>query len=110
MGNGSRVLLIGRLGVVVEDAQQQLGVPDVQVFVATGLDEVRSALARADIDHVVMGAGLDLEVRLEIVREIFLASDRTTVHLKDFASGPDGFLPFARSVLTGLAGHFRKTP
>ena len=64
---------------------------------------MRCALARADIDHVIMGAGLDLEVRLEIVREIFLASDTTTVHMKDVASGPDGLLPFARSVLTGLA-------
>jgi hypothetical protein len=100
-----RVLLLGRLGVVVEDAQQQLRMPDVQLLVATGLDEVRSAFAQADIDHVIMGAGLDLEARREIVREIFLASDKTTVHLKDFASGPDGFLPFVRSVLAGLADY-----
>ena len=72
-----RVLLLGRRGVVVEDVQQQLRMPDVRLFVATGLDEVRSAFADADIDHVIMGAGLDLEARLEIVREIFLASDTT---------------------------------
>jgi hypothetical protein len=64
---------------------------------------VRFAFAQADINHVIMGASLDLETRLEIVREIFLTSDTTTVHMKDFASGPDGFLPFVRSVLTGLA-------
>ena len=69
------VLLLGRLGVVVEDAQRQLG------------------------------AGLRLEDRLEIIREVVLASDRTTVHMKDFASGPDGFLAFVRSVLTGLADY-----
>ena len=56
-----RVLLLGRLGVVVEDAQEQLRMPDVQLLVATGLDEVWSAFAQADIDHVIMGAGLDLE-------------------------------------------------
>ena len=100
-----RVLLLGRLGVVVEDAQRQLQLPDVQLLVATGLDEVRSAFAQADIDHVIMGAGLDLEARLEIVREIFLASETTTVHMKDVASGPDGFLPFVRSVLAGLADY-----
>jgi hypothetical protein len=85
----------------------QLGqrMPDVQLLVATRLDEVRSAFAQADIDQVIMGAGLDLEARREIVREIFLASDSTTVHLKDFASGPDGFLPFVRSVLAGLADY-----
>jgi hypothetical protein len=99
------VLLLGRLGVVVEDAQQQLRMPDVQLFVATGLDEVRSAFAQADIDHVIMGAGLDLEVRLQIVREVFRTSDKTTVHMKDFASGPEGFLPFVRSVLVGLADY-----
>ena len=98
-----RVLLLGRRGVVVEDVQQQLRMPDVQLFAATGLDGVRSVFAQADIDHVIMGAGLDLEARLEIVREIFLASDTTTVHMKDFASGPDGFLPFVLSVLSGLA-------
>jgi hypothetical protein len=105
MGMARSVLLLGRLGVVVEDAQQQLRMPDVRLHLATGLDEVRSAFAQADIDHVIMGAGLDLEARLEIVREIFLASDKTTVHLKDFASGPDGFLPFVRSVLAGLADY-----
>ena len=66
-----KVLLLGRLDAVVEDAQQQLRVPDVQLFLATGPDEVRSALAEAPIDHVIMGAGLDLEARLEIVQEIF---------------------------------------
>jgi hypothetical protein len=91
MSMARRVLLLGRLGVVVEDAQEQLRMPDVQLLVATGLDEVWSAFAQADIDHVIVGAGLDLEAQLEIVREIFLASDETTVHLKDFASGPDGF-------------------
>ena len=99
------VLLLGRLGVVVEDAQRQLRMPDVRLFVATDLDEVRSALAEAGMDHIIMGAGLGLEDRLEIIREVVLASDRTTVHMKDVASGPDGFLPFARSVLAGLAGY-----
>ena len=99
------VLLLGRLGVVVEDVQRQLRMPDVQLFIATDLDEVRSALAEADMDHVIMGAGLPLEDRLAIIREVVLASDRTTVHMKDVTSGPDGFLPFARSVLAGLAGY-----
>ena len=98
----TRVLLLGRLGGIVEDAHQALRMEDVEVRTATGLDEVRSALAEAPIDHVIMGAGLDLEVRLGIVRAVFLASDSTTVHMKDLASGPDGFVPFARAVLGGL--------
>jgi hypothetical protein len=47
-----------------------------------------------------MGGGL--EIRLEVVREVFQSSDRATVHLKDHLSGPEGFLPFVRSVLRGL--------
>jgi hypothetical protein len=42
--------------------------------------------------------------------EIFLASDTATVHMKDAASGPDGFLPFARSVFAGLAGDGFRPP
>jgi hypothetical protein len=101
------VLLLGRLGVVVEDAGRQIGMPDVRLLTATDLDEVRAALAETGnrIDHVIMGAGLDLEDRVAIIREIFRTSEKTTVHMKDFASGPAAFLPFARSVLTGLAGY-----
>jgi hypothetical protein len=49
-----------------------------------------------------MGGGLDLDTRLAVVREVFQSSDQTTVHLKDQMSGPEGYLPFVRSVLTGL--------
>ena len=100
------VLLAGRYPVLVEDAERQVTVPpSVRFFAATGLGEVRDAFAEAEIDHVIMGAGLDIEVRLEIVREVFRMSDTTTVHLKDFASGLDGFLPFAQAVLDGLTAH-----
>ena len=96
------ILLLGRTGVVVEDVQQQLDTADLQLFAGTGIEDVRSAFARTHIDHVIMGAGIDLETRLEIVREIFQGSDTTTVHMKDRASGPQGFLPFVRAVLRGL--------
>ncbi len=96
------VLLLGRLGVVIADVQQQLRRPDIQLFGGTGVDDVRSAFAQAHIDHVIMGAGIDLEIRLEIIREVFLLSDTTTVHMKDRVSGSQGFLPFVRSVIRGL--------
>jgi hypothetical protein len=97
-----KVLVLGRLATVVDDVQRQLGMPDIQLFVGIGIEDVRSAFAKASIDHVIIGAGIDLETRLAIVREIFLLSNTTTVHMKDFASGPQGFLPFIRSVLGGL--------
>ncbi len=96
------ILLLGRTEVVIDDVQHQLDRADIQLFGGTGIEDVRSAFARANIDHVIMGAGIDLETRLQIVREIFQLSDTTTVHMKDRVSGPQGFLPFVRSVLRGL--------
>jgi len=95
-------LLLGKMAIVVEEAKSQLPLPDVRLFAATTLDEVRLAFEQAEIDHVIMGAGLDIDLRLEIIRTIFDMSDSTTVHMKDVASGPEGFLPFVRAVLSGL--------
>jgi hypothetical protein len=58
--------------------------------------------AQTNIDHVIMGGGIPLETRLEMVRVIFESSETTSVHMKDVASG--GFPPFVRSVLSGLLG------
>ena len=54
---------------------------------------------------MIIGGGLDLEARAAMVRVVFQASDRATVHMKDQMSGPEGFLPFVRAVLAGLAGY-----
>ncbi len=92
---------------MVEEAQQQLEMPHLHLIGGSGADDVRSAFAQAGLDHVIMGAGMDLETRLEIVQEVFRSSDRTTVHMKDAVSGPQGFLPFVRSVLRGLDDYHR---
>ncbi|MET9388359.1 hypothetical protein ABZY09_47220 [Streptomyces sp. NPDC002928] len=55
-----------------------------------------------------MGAGLDLDIRLKIIREIYESSDSTTVRMKDRASGPEGLLPFIQAVLGGLADQQRE--
>lgn len=98
------VLIVGRLGVVVEDAERHLDMPDVRLLDGTGLADVQRALAtEPNIDHVAIGAGLDVQTRLAIVREILEHSERTSVHMKDRRTGPEGFLPFIRAVLHGLA-------
>jgi hypothetical protein len=96
------VLLVGKLGIVVDDVKSQIQLPDIQLSAATNLAEVRSAFQKAEIQHVIIGAGLDIDLRLEIVRTIFQLSESTTVHMKDVASGPQGFLPFVHAVLKGL--------
>lgn len=100
-----RVLILGRKGVVVGGVQEQLHLPDTELLGGMGIDDVRSAFARGTLDHVIMGAGIELDTRLEIIREIFRSSETTTVHMKDQASGPQGLLPFARSVLVGLSDY-----
>jgi hypothetical protein len=76
------------------------------LFSATNLEEVKYAFAKSNnhIDILITGAGIDLEARLEIVRYIFTTSNETSVHMKDPATGPEGFLPFINDVLEGLLG------
>jgi hypothetical protein len=97
-----RVLLLGVMAALLNDAQQELQRPDIEFLGGTGVEDVRSAFRKADIDHVIVGGGLDLDARAEMVREIFQSSDKATIHLKDQMSGPEGFLPFAKAVLRGL--------
>ncbi|QLY32716.1 hypothetical protein H0264_11085 [Nocardia huaxiensis] len=96
------VLLLGLKASVVEEVRAGLDIPNLEIRSGTSIEDLRETLAQLPVDHVVMGAGLDLEQRLGIVREIFETSDRTTVHMKDRASGPEGFLPFVQGVLGGL--------
>jgi hypothetical protein len=97
-----RILLLGVKATVLDDVRQQLQMPEVELLAGSGVDDVRAVIAQGDLDHVIMGGGLDLETRLAVVREVFESSDRATVHLKDQLSGPEGFLPFVRAVLVGL--------
>jgi hypothetical protein len=104
------VLLLGRTGIVIDHVQRQLRLANVQLIGGTGIDDMRSAFARANVDHVIMGAGIDLETRLHIVGEIFRLSDHTTIHLKDRVSGPQGFLAFVGAVLRGLRDYEVSSP
>lgn len=98
-----KLLLIGRTGVVLENARKYVEDPDTELYSATDIDDVRSVFAQSNIDHVFMGAGIELEQRLDIVREVFTTSQTTSIHLKDATSGPQGFLTFVRSVLVGFS-------
>ncbi len=85
--------------------RQELQTPGTEFLGGAGVADVAPAFRRADIDHVIIGGGLDLEARAAMVRTVFQSSDRATVHMKDQMSGPEGFLPFARAVLAGLGGY-----
>lgn len=96
------VLLVGRTHKVLESARNSLKIPDLALEAATNPEEVSKALEKTSFDHVFMGAGVELEERLAMVRAIFDTSRTTTVHLKDTASGPEGFLPFVSAILSAL--------
>src|SRR5215208_397159 len=76
------VLLVGRKAIVLDDVRKGLAVQDVTLFSASTLDDVRKVLDDHSIDMVIMGAGIDLDTRVQIVRHIFEASNSITVHLK----------------------------
>ena len=93
------VLLVGRKAIVLDDVRKGLAVQDVTLFSASTLDDVRKVLDDHSIDMVIMGAGIDLDTRVQIVRHIFEASNSITVHMKDWDSGLQGFLPFVKGLL-----------
>jgi hypothetical protein len=99
------VLLLGVRADLLETVKQELQTPGVDFQSGTGEADVDSALRQADIDHVIIGGGLDLEARAAVVRQVFQSSDRATVHMKDQMSGPEGFLPFVKAVLGALSSY-----
>ncbi len=99
------VLLLGVRADLLEAVTRELQTPGIEFLGGTGVSDAESAFRQADIDHVIIGGGLDLEARAAMVRAVFQSSDRATVHMKDQMSGPEGFLPFVRAVLAGLGGY-----
>lgn len=105
MSSIKKILLVGRLLTKIP-AADEVPLKDIELFVASTLDETRSVFEQNNnqIDIVIMGAGIELEKRLEIVRYVFNTSNITSVHMKDWESGPGGFIPFINKVLNGLSG------
>ena len=105
MSSVKKILLVGRQLTQVPGVNE-VSKKNIELYVASMLDEARSAFEKHKnkIDIVIMGAGIELEKRLEIVRYVFNTSNITSVHMKDWESGPEGFIPFINKVLNGLLG------
>ena len=96
-----KILLVGKqLTAVPPD----LRIKDAQYFAAPDLKTSQQVFEKNNnaIEIVIMGAGIELEKRLEIVRYVFTTSTTTSVHMKDWETGPEGFVPFINNVLSGL--------
>ncbi len=97
--NKRKVILLGRMQENLDKGLAVIDVEGIDFVTCTSIETLSDALKIDGVDTVITGAGLDLSLRLEAVRMIFEASDRISVHMKDFASGPEGFGPFANKVL-----------
>jgi hypothetical protein len=98
-----KILLVGKQ---LTSVPPKLPIRDAQYFAAPDLKTVQQVFEKNNnaIDIVIMGAGIELEKRLEVVRYVFNSSNATTVHMKDRETGPEGFVPFINRVLSGLLG------
>ena len=99
-----KILLVGKQ---LTSIPPQLAIKDARYFAAPDLNTVQQVFEKNNnaIGIVIMGAGIELEKRLEIARYVFTKSNTTTVHMKDWETGPEGFVPFINRVLSGLLGN-----
>jgi transcription antitermination factor NusA-like protein len=71
------------------------------LFGGTNIQDVKDTFNQQNIDIVIMGTGLDINDRLDIIKFIFETSKSTTVYMKDWNSGSAGMIPFVIGVLNG---------
>ncbi|RJL18062.1 hypothetical protein [Paracoccus siganidrum] len=97
------VLLVGRLPGVIGDIATQLSDMQVEWLGAHDRGEViRQLDSEPRIACVVMGAGLDDDVRGELIGVIAARRPDLSIHLKDRDSGPAGMAPFVRKVVDAI--------
>ena len=96
------VLLLGRTPFDLDQVRAEIDTAGVTLLSGTSLEETEQAFAESPIDAVIMGAGIDLATRLQIVEYVFTVSSSTTVHMKDRDSGKAGMMPFVEGLLKRL--------
>ncbi len=94
------VLLVGKLPHVIGDVARQLDHLPIQWLGAHDQPEVIHQLeAEPRIECVIIGGSLDDDTRGDIIALIATQRPDLCIHIKDRASGPDGMVPFVRSVV-----------
>ncbi len=97
------VLLVGRLPGVIGGIARTLEDIPVEWLGAHDRGEViRQLDAEPRIACVVMGAGLDDEIRGELIGVIAQRRPDISIHLKERSTGPDGLAPFVRKVVEAM--------
>ncbi|EDZ46706.1 hypothetical protein RBY4I_1923 [Rhodobacterales bacterium Y4I] len=94
------VLLIGKLPHVIGNVAEQLDHLPIQWLGAHDQPEVvRQLETEPRIECVIMGAGLDDQIRGDLIGIIAALRPDVCIHLKDRASGPEGLVPFVERVV-----------
>ncbi len=95
------VLLVGKLLKNIPDTSK-IEAKNINLFSASTLAEIEQVFSKNKIDIAIIGAGIEPEERIKMIRFIWTANHSTTIHLKDKESGPESFLPFINHVLNGF--------
>jgi hypothetical protein len=94
------VLLIGRLPHVIGNVARQLDHLPIEWLGAHDHAEVVRQLENEPrIACVIMGAGLEDDIRGDLIGVIAALRPDVCIHLKDRASGSEGLVPFVERVV-----------
>lgn len=102
----TKCILLGLKRSVLDDTisilEQSYPSPDFEYVTCQSVEEMKTALTEQEIDHVFIGAGLDISIRMEATKTVLDNSLVTQVHLKNFSAGPTGYTPFIKQILAGI--------
>ena len=90
------ILLLGRLASIVDKLTDELSNENVLIHGATNAKEAVQQLDSHTINIVVMGGGLDDDIRAELCQLIWSKREDLTIHIKDRASGPSSMADFIK--------------
>ena len=94
------VLLIGKLPDVIGNVARRLDHLPIEWLGAHDQAEtVRQLECEPRIACVIMGAGLDDQMRGDLIELIATLRPDLCIHLKDRTSGPAGMLPFVERIV-----------
>ncbi len=84
---------------MLDPMRARVEVPGWHVRVGSSVQDVADALIEDGLDVLIIGPGVELDVRVQCVKLIFTLSRNTAVHLSDLSGGSEGTMAFVQRVL-----------
>jgi len=95
-------MILGRKVDDKDNYLSELKSDNISVFVGTSLNDVERVFSDHSIDAVFMGAGLQVDDRLSILKYVMENGLSTSIHMKDRNSGREGMIPFVKSIVQSI--------